>query len=102
LCSRLRQDIKQRENVVSKEQKKQAQLDKVVVKQSANRNKLVIQSAFIKQTQTQLELVAATQELNHVTGSVLDGVQKFENQKRSDLKASLGEFLYCEILYHSK
>ncbi|KAJ3089041.1 hypothetical protein HK102_007336, partial [Quaeritorhiza haematococci] len=86
-------ELKNREQAMEKEQKKQLQLDRTLIRDSANRTRV---------NQTQLELTSANQELTHATALLVESVEQFEAQKRVDLGNCLEEFLWSEMMFHAK
>ncbi|KAJ1549817.1 hypothetical protein HK096_010281 [Nowakowskiella sp. JEL0078] len=76
-CAKIQAEIKSRESALEKEQKKQMLLDKIVIKESNNRTKI---------NQTQLELSGASHEVKTATQALIESVQRFESQKRKDLR----------------
>ncbi|KAJ3025661.1 UNVERIFIED_CONTAM: hypothetical protein HDU68_006881 [Siphonaria sp. JEL0065] len=93
LCKKLKEEVHTRDAAVAKEQNKQQQLDKVILKDSSNRPKL---------NQSQMELAGATHEVTHCTESLIQTTEKFESKKRDDIKTILSELLWSEIKYHAK
>ncbi|TPX39458.1 hypothetical protein SeMB42_g05873 [Synchytrium endobioticum] len=93
ICSQLKGQIRLREAAIEKEQRKQTQLDRVMIKESANRTKV---------SQSQLELAGATNDVQLATAALLADIRRFEETKRTDLRSVLGEFLFTEISYHAK
>ncbi|TPX33384.1 hypothetical protein SmJEL517_g03765 [Synchytrium microbalum] len=93
ICSNLKGQIRLRESAIEKEQRKQIQLDKVMIKESGNRTKV---------SQSQLELAGATNDVQLATAALLTDIRRFEETKRTDMRIVLGEFLFTEISYHAK
>ncbi|TPX64865.1 hypothetical protein SpCBS45565_g05609 [Spizellomyces sp. 'palustris'] len=93
ICTRMKNEVKARESAAQKEHKKQEQLDKILIKDAANRTRI---------SQSQLQLAGATQDVRTATGALVDSVHRFESQKRADLQRSLGEFLWNEMNFHAQ
>ncbi|KAI8906124.1 FAM92 protein-domain-containing protein [Powellomyces hirtus] len=93
ICSRMKNEVKTREGAIKKEQQKQENFDKMVIKDGTNRTKI---------NQLQLELTSAHQDTKNATHSLMDSMCRFESQKRDDLQKSLGEFIWNEMNYHAQ
>ncbi|KAJ3410485.1 hypothetical protein HDV05_003700 [Chytridiales sp. JEL 0842] len=93
LCGTLKQEITHRDKAKEKEKKKEAALDKVMMSDAGNRARI---------SQTQMELVGATNEVAHATEALIESIRRFEAQKRLDIKHSLSEIIWSEINYHAK
>ncbi|KAJ3184954.1 hypothetical protein HDU87_002520 [Geranomyces variabilis] len=93
ICSRMKNEVKARESAIKKEQQKQENFDRVVIKDGTNTTKI---------NQLQLELKSAHQDTRNVTAQLMDSVARFESEKRDNLQKSLGEFIWNEMNYHSQ
>ncbi|KAI8840380.1 FAM92 protein [Chytriomyces cf. hyalinus JEL632] len=93
LCQKLKDEAKTRDSAVTKEANKQHQLNRVMMKEGANRPKL---------NQSQMELAGASHEVSQATETLAQSIQTFEEKKRDHLKSVLSEFLWSEIKYHGK
>ncbi|KAI9002673.1 FAM92 protein-domain-containing protein [Gaertneriomyces semiglobifer] len=93
ICNRMKNEIRAMEDTVSKETKKRDTLDRILIKDAANRTRV---------SQAQLELKSAHQDVTNVSNNVLDSLLRFEGQKRADLRKSLGEMFRTEMNYHAR
>ncbi|KAJ3346974.1 hypothetical protein HDU83_002528 [Entophlyctis luteolus] len=93
LCQKLKEEVRSRDSAVMREQAKQQQFDRAVMKDAGNRPKL---------NTSQLELAGAAQQVAQATESLIQNTEKFEAKKREDIKAILSELLWSEIKYHAK
>eukprot|EP00158_Paraphelidium_tribonemae_P001731 Partr_v1_DN24742_c0_g1_i3_m37294 putative family with sequence similarity 92, member A1 len=93
LCKSLRDDVKNRDTAVEKEQKKRLDLDNATIKDSGNRAKI---------TKSQLDLDNASTELSSVHTSFSANVERFQSKKTNDMRTVLFELIYSEMQYHSK
>ncbi|KAJ3145585.1 hypothetical protein HDU86_000862 [Geranomyces michiganensis] len=93
ICNRMKNEVKARESAIKKEQQKQENFDRVVIKDGTNTTKI---------NQMQLELKSAHQDTRNVTAQLMDSVARFESEKRDNLQKSLGEFIWNEMNYHSQ
>lgn len=93
ICSKLKSELKSREQALFRSYKKQAALDKALIKDAGNRHKL---------NQSQHDLDSGIQDVKYATNQLVESVEKFEVQKRADLKTYLSDFLWNEINFHSK
>ncbi|EPZ34406.1 FAM92 protein domain-containing protein [Rozella allomycis CSF55] len=89
----LKDELKLRENAVTKETKKQQALEKATIKSGIDKTKIV---------QSQLELAGANQEVVHSNLALTEHVERFETQKMLDIKSILEEILYSEMVFHAK
>eukprot|EP00158_Paraphelidium_tribonemae_P001733 Partr_v1_DN24742_c0_g1_i5_m37296 len=86
-------DVKNRDTAVEKEQKKRLELDNATIKDSGNRAKI---------TKSQLDLDNASTELSSVHTSFSANVERFQSKKTNDMRTVLFELIYSEMQYHSK
>ncbi|KAJ3020671.1 hypothetical protein HKX48_000400 [Thoreauomyces humboldtii] len=93
ICGRMKNEVKAREAAMKKEQQKQENLDKVVIKDGQNRSKI---------NQLQLELTTAHQDTRTATTTLMDSMHRFEVEKRADLQKSLGQFIWNEMNFHAQ
>lgn len=93
LCNKLKEELRARDATVDKENKKQQQLDKAMLKEAGNRPKI---------SQSLIELAGASHEVYHATNSLYDSAARFEVKKREDMKIALSEFVWSEIQYHTR
>ncbi|RKP18302.1 hypothetical protein ROZALSC1DRAFT_29995, partial [Rozella allomycis CSF55] len=87
----LKDELKLRENAVTKETKKQQALEKATIKSGIDKTKI-----------SQLELAGANQEVVHSNLALTEHVERFETQKMLDIKSILEEILYSEMVFHAK
>ncbi len=86
-------ELRNRESALEKQYKKQAALDKIILRDSGNRAKI---------NQSQVELLDAVAAIKNTTTQLVEGVEKFEMQKRVDLKTCLSDLVWNEIGFHAK
>jgi hypothetical protein len=92
VCLKVKSELKKREGVKEIYNKKQNSLDKVIVAESGNRAKI---------NESQLDLQAAAQDVEHTTNQLVDSVNRFEVNKRRDLKACMSDMV-CVSLSNKK
>ncbi|KAJ3227805.1 hypothetical protein HK099_000059 [Clydaea vesicula] len=93
LCSKVKAELKIRDNAYDKQSRKKSSLDKMIINNSGDRSKI---------NQAQLDLLSSSQVVHHSTNLLVESVERFEIQKRLDLKTCLSDFLWSEINFHAK
>ncbi|KAJ3295304.1 hypothetical protein HDU79_009491 [Rhizoclosmatium sp. JEL0117] len=93
LCKNLYEEVRNRDLAVAKEQNKQQELDRVIMKDAGNAP---------RRNQSQMELAGATHAVTHATDRLIENAEQFEKTKRDDIKKILSELLWSEIKYHAR
>ncbi|KAJ1507934.1 hypothetical protein HMI56_007539, partial [Coelomomyces lativittatus] len=93
ICDGVLDDLKVRETAIRKEYEKQLALDRLQVRDTANRTRI---------SQGQIELSGANHEANTSSMALAETIERFELKKIGDIKSCLQEFIYSQLQFNAK